>query len=483
MVDAMSFIPSLKRWLGGRDSGPADTQAGPAGSAPGGGPTPDADLLAQQLRTLFRQRQSLVAGAVHLIGLASLRARTGDRWPKVADRVHLLVQQALQRHLGPQDVFFRYGDETYVVAFASLAKEPAQLLCAKVVSELQRALFGEADMASIQITSAVVEENGQIGFEDVQMVDLLNAAVRSATGTEAAPRAGPAPPPEPAAPQLPIPGLAAPETPPPPAGPSRFAEREVTWASIVPEGEPEFRFRPVLDLGRGLMSAWIVQPERRLSHGLIQHDYDVLADPLDANEIGDLDCGSLIAGVTALDDAFRRHAPVGITVPVHFETLASVARRRRYVDIARRIPSHLQKGLMFCLTNLPEGVPYVRLAEITVVLRPFARSILAVTGWRRTDIAIFAQAGIPIVGATAEPQRADDDILDDVRRLTAMVDRIGGQAFIDGVTSWRLLAALCDTPVRFVMGSRLGPSVAQPERVRRLGRQDIAAAAGTSIIA
>lgn len=107
----------------------------------------DADLR-KRLLDIIQTAPTMAAGSVHLIGLEALRTRLGSRWDQVSDRVGTLTEKLLLQFLDARDIWFRHAADRYVVAFAERRKAEVQMICAKVVEQLQILLLGDAEAPS-----------------------------------------------------------------------------------------------------------------------------------------------------------------------------------------------------------------------------------------------------------------------------------------------------------------------------------------------
>lgn len=81
----------------------------PAAPAPSSAPADCASPgdFAAELARLLEGNPKATAGRIHLIGLEPIRARLGDRWPRLQDGIHLLATKVISQHLAPDDVFCR----------------------------------------------------------------------------------------------------------------------------------------------------------------------------------------------------------------------------------------------------------------------------------------------------------------------------------------------------------------------------------------
>ena len=77
--------------------------------------------FSQATRTQLRETKStkVVAGHVQLVGLESIKAQLGDRWPAMASKV-VIASHTIERRLALEDVFTQFGDSTLRSASAGL---------------------------------------------------------------------------------------------------------------------------------------------------------------------------------------------------------------------------------------------------------------------------------------------------------------------------------------------------------------------------
>jgi hypothetical protein len=83
------------------------------------------------------------AGKLHLLDLADMKSRMGDRWARMADPVERFFEGAVRRNLGPGDTFLRQGELSYILLFRDLSAEEAQVKCRTISEEVCERLFGD----------------------------------------------------------------------------------------------------------------------------------------------------------------------------------------------------------------------------------------------------------------------------------------------------------------------------------------------------
>ncbi|HYE50067.1 MAG TPA: hypothetical protein VEB20_10795 [Azospirillaceae bacterium] len=420
----------------------------------------DCEHTREKLRTIITQQPNFSAGCFHLIGLASLKEKLGPRWPSVESKVQQVVERLLAQHLKREDAWFRHGPETYVVVFASLNKLEAQLLCGRVVKELHNLLLGDSDAAAIMVETAVVEAGGEMSVESRSLDSLLSSALEEfhvAPGDAAA--AQPCPN------QARQGGL----------GGREEAAKTLGWVLEEDLREPvSFLYRPIWDAKHQVISTYLCRPARRRPSGMHLWGYDVLRDGTDTSAILDLDTETLSHSVSLLHELVRNKFRLMMTLPLHFETMAVLARRRQYLQLCRMIPKQLSDFLAFELNCLPAGVPASRLIEFVNALKPHCRAVLARTDVATGDMASFGAAGIKIVGAELPHHGDPMRHLGELARFTAAAHKMHLLTYLDEVNTDVASVAGQTASFDFMMGDFVGPWVEVPETAVRRTRDDLA---------
>lgn len=396
---------------------------------------------ADNLRRIFAKRDPTQAGSIHLLGLESLRDKLGTRWQVVADRVHQLAEKLLKQHLAPADVWFRYGGESYVVVFATLGPQQAQLVCAKIVEELQTMLLGSADLESITVRTATYELGSDVVFAPTRLKDMLDGA---ALGL------GPG-----AAGMVSSPGV--------PAG---STARE-TMAPV------EVKFRPVWDAGPQVLSIYIARSYRPRPGRQPLWGYEALQDPADPQQILEMDLlilkHALDTSLELYDNRFRFF----LSVPINFESLAVLARRQQMVAALQKIPTHMRAFMTYHLVGVPAGVPVSRLGEMVSTLRPYGRTIMVVVDLGSSDLPTIAASGAKVAAVALPPGTQADKIRAEMLRFAATAARHQLYTSVEGVNDPALEQLCAEAKISFLSGDLVGGWVDVPENVLRMSRDDL----------
>ncbi len=400
------------------------------------------DNAAAALRRIFARRDPTQAGSIHLMGLESLRDRLGGRWEPVADRVHLLTSRLLDQYLAPQDTWFRHGAEAYVVVFAKLGPEQARLICAKVVEELQVLLLGDADTASITVRTAVHEIGSDVMLVPASLKEMLDDAAASLAKTDM-------------------------------IGNAAFDRNVGDRPGMVEKPGPlEVRYRPVWDVQRQVVSVFIARTCRTRPGRSPLWAYDCLEDPEDPQQILAMDLHLIRDAVTTALELYENRFRFFLSVPVHFESLAVLGRRREMVATLQAIPAHMRAFMTYHLYGVPPGVPTGRLAEMVGTLRPYGRTTMVVVDPFSNDLPTLVAAGARVASVLLLPGLSAERARAELLRFGAVAAKNRLSTSVEGVDSLAMERLCEDAGINFLSGDLIGDWVEVPEHAARRSLAD-----------
>lgn len=409
--------------------------------------------LPSKLRSIIAQQGRATAGSIHLLGLDSLKDRLGERWPTVADKVRQLAARLLHQSLHATDAWFPYGEDAYVVVFASLRRDEAQLICAKIVEELQRLLLGDVDTESIVVRSLVHEIGGEIAFEPACLKDMLAQVV----ALERSEQRG-------AVSQ----GVSG------DVDASTEQTCEPSWyMDYHDDDQPlEVLYRPIWDTRKEVLSHYVVRPMRPRDGRLPAWGYDCIkfSDP---KAMLDLDLSVLQSVVETYTELFRNKFRFFVVIPVHFETLAVQSRRREYLRFAQATPPHLAHYLLYQVVGLPVGIPVGRLSELVNALRPFGSGVVALAEPARVDITTFAASGLHAINCLLPPAADPIRWRSSLARIGIASSKSKIRTFFEGVNSAEMIELALEIGADYVCGDVVGSWTEFPQHVLRLPKSDL----------
>lgn len=428
--------------------------------------------LQRRLCSFVQEHPAAPAACLNLIGLETLKDHLGQqRWQAAASRVRMLAERMLLDLCGPDDLWFRYEEDHYIVVFAHLEKAEAQARCARFVARLNAMLLGTPDLSELAFATVLIDARSlaveqvplQSLMDEKSLASIVTEPEVSRTGVVATGHEGAVP----AAPTIAVPAGALPAEA-PPAAPAR------PIPSQPPQPQPaiEVRYEPVWHVRAGAVTTYLARAVRAGPGGLHGAGYDVLGDNR-PDSIATLDALMLLEARAVLAELFDNRFRLFISVPVHLETLAQAGRRNAYMDLCRETPRHLMPFVLFWLHGLGPGVPAGRLGELVGMLKPFGRSVLAHLDLLHADPAPLLASGLAMVGMDLPLPLQTSARLPEVQRVLATFSRRGLHLYAGGIRHREAAVALARSGVDFLYGPSVGPLLAVPEHMLRFTEHDL----------
>ncbi|MCR9070184.1 MAG: hypothetical protein NXI18_00560 [Alphaproteobacteria bacterium] len=295
-------------------------------------PSDTADFASKVLSFVRENRvaaDALIAGNVQMLGFEALKERFGENWEGIKDKVHLLTEGVIKKHISASDVFLLMNDEKFVVLFGKATRAEADATATKIAREVNSKLSGAgAGMDAVSVRPVVFE----------------------------VPRDDPAP-------------LKTP------------VELEKTVEEAQRDAEKADEARVEAAKERMVMRFWPVANVRKRLVSCYHADLHVPPDlDLGQREDGTSGTGAVEAALDrmvlehagrALTEAAGRKLRALLIVPVHFETLAAKNFRSAYIDVCKLLPRIAEQRMMLMVRSLPDDVPQGRLHTIFTYLAPY----------------------------------------------------------------------------------------------------------------
>lgn len=413
--------------------------------------------FAKRLEQLLGEKRALLSGNIHLIGLSRIRSEFGDDWPRVAGRAEELTQKEIQRALGPEDIFTPYDDLSFLIIFANLTTEQAQLRCHEISEEIGRKLLGENfSPEASEVKNGVFEVDGSLIFNAIRKKDLLSNLTGRIDSEVLAPSAA-TDPLDPLGRQEGMPDL------------SQYnLDKTQALASI------RVLYQPMWNMRRKVVANYF-----GVASAISLFGDQLWDDAVRRNYSGVISSAELDVFVahTVLRDAAKylsegQRAFIGW--PVHYETLASRSSRDSYIQLCRALPEAIRNLLVLELDGLPAGVPTSRVLEMGTILRPYCRGLLVrvPADYRRFDV--FAGASITGVGFSLSGNAANDGRrIALMERFVDMASRAGLRSYVHGLTSRAQVLAAAAAGFEWVNGLALDQPSEKLGQVRRFDLTEI----------
>lgn len=95
------------------------------------------------LDEILKSEPSLLGETLHIITLRKFREALGDEWGRYVEKVQLIAESVVRRHVGRKGTAGREGDDTFVLSFASLPREEGARLAADIATDFMKILIGD----------------------------------------------------------------------------------------------------------------------------------------------------------------------------------------------------------------------------------------------------------------------------------------------------------------------------------------------------
>ena len=303
------------------------------------------DAEAQSMLERLEGSVLVEGGQISLIGLNSIKARLGARWPGRADQVHEHVHRSLSRFLGDSGYFVRISQTDYLVVQPGRSRYGCQASCLTFMRDLLRHFLGEAAAADIEVREVTTLARNRVEAK------LIDPTDERANGLEEEPKA-------------PMEAMS--------ASPDRwspFVSTEGRNIQVSCALEPVFTLKNMQQVGY------------RLTRRVIDGSSKVVLNReeqsrLNAADIEQIDCAAIARGMSRLNNGAALKTPPMLLLPVSYSTLSTRRGHAAIFAFLKEAGAETTTRALCEIKNI-EGVPIAALFNMVAVLR---RACYAVIG-------------------------------------------------------------------------------------------------------
>ena len=429
-----------------------------AAAAPGRLPRPTArstvDSAAEWLEQMLA-RDPAIKAKLHVISLVEYRESVSDKWPRLVDKVAIIVDQVVRRNIGRGNTFCRDGEECWILAFPELSIEDARRRTIAVVEELGRFLYGQqqgdgqerpvALAAEIAVSEAIgadgelVRSRIQTAVADVRAnISVTGLPYLPAQGVKSGPTAND-----------PLQGWSALDR-----GPD-LRKEDMKWETIEATGakKPAAYLDPSIvgpiPPGAALALVWrptwvaVGEAISAYSARVVRRDHEK-ADPVEgcwAYPEGDvataitLDRYVVNAAVRDIRNA-ARNAQEGVPqpsviLPLSWQSLSSEQRQGVIVGLSDLTQETRNTRLVIEIFHIPDGTTTPELESAVSFVGALCREVLVRTRLLSHRTSVAAEIGVSKVGLDLSELRPEEKMDDE--QLLAVLARIQEETARDGI--------------------------------------------------
>ena len=288
-----------------------------------------------------------VMGCLQIFDLERVRHRFGRRWPSIKEKAYKIVESALHKRLGTDDIYVASGESEIYVLTTGLDRPEAERRGFMIASDITSRLCGTVPGGNAIAVKDLPFDFGD-GLDGItsfrQLVKRIEAYGRSVDGAE--------------------------------------LELFNNHADRI-----RMRYRPTVALQNQIIGTYQGEPMLE-DIGDILLPVDTLC-PRSINGMFDaeIDNWALQQVTTRLEQITDEADPARISAPLHYETLATMRFRESYVEYCKRLPECSSSFLDLEVVGIPPSVPQARVRELVAYIKPFCNDIIA----RVPNDALFAE--------------------------------------------------------------------------------------------
>jgi hypothetical protein len=305
--------------------------------------------LVSRLRSMVQGRDTLDVAHLQFIGLADIQRAYGERWLDQKSRIQTAAEAFLRRRIGASDLVVR-GEDGFLIVLGEAAGPEAHAIAAQLTHGLNAFFLGNGEQLPAPQFSGAIQTMAtreiETSFGGLDVVD-------SVPGN----RAG-----------------------------DIFGLPELEW-----------RFEPVWDVRREILSNWYVMPCLK-TNGARLPGYQFESGSSHPNQFVKIDEASLWIAEQALKELLTAEKKSLVGATVHIGTLANLASRARILSTIDRLDADLHRFRIVKIAGVAPGFPRMYLNEIVGVLRARLPNVVIGAAWDEPDLAGLLQAGPVAVG-------------------------------------------------------------------------------------
>jgi len=413
---------------------------------------------------------------LHIISLAEFRDSVGDKWPRLAIKVGIIVEQVIRRHIGQGNPFCQEGDDSWILAFPTLSNEEARRRTQVIVEDLGRHLFGEKTgagdrplaVAAEVAVADVVSEDGELNSVHVRSaVDDRRTGGARNTVSDSDNLWRPIERPEQAR-----------------------KKEEAAWEvmeSANPRKAPAFDpgMAPSMPAGARLSlvwrPTWVAAGEAISAYGarVVRIDHEGAEpiegcrtyppdDPKSALILDRFVVSNAVRDIVAASRSGNPEAEQSsIIIPLSWSSLSSEQRGSVIIPFSELTQQTRNSRLIIEIFNIPDGTSTPELEAVVSYLRSLCREVLVRTRISAKLSSLAAEIGVSMVGLDLSELRPEEK-MDDENLLAAM-ERIHEATTRDGIGCYlwsarrrRVIGGLVQSGFEMVNGPGLMKDIGRP---------------------
>ncbi len=359
--------------------------------------------------------------ALHLLDLDLIRRRFGRRFGELRENIFQIIEHALDRALGAQDLYVVVDETTIYALTCGWPREEARLRLRLAAAHITERLCGVVPGgAAIRVTSLAFPFDREL--RGVAGLAALRARVEAFLAR---------------------------------------ARKQEEEAFRLHADRLRPRLEPLIQPRKGLIGAYLLDGWHEREDGRLEPAVCLCPDRFEGAFDAALDTWRAERLAERLADWRRVAGRSLLVVPVHFDTLARRRDREPYLQRLRRLPQHSARVVVFELLDAPPGVPQGYLHQLLMYLKPFALALAVRLAPLALSTEAFAQSGVRFVSMPAKAPRGEEPRAL-VQRLARTAREAGMRSALVEVEETGWITAARDSGVDHLAGPLIAPPLPQP---------------------
>lgn len=312
---------------------------------------PESDLgdVVSRLRAMAQERETLDIAQLQFVGLGEIQQAYGARWPEQKAKIQDAAETFLRKRIDGSDLLVR-GDGGFIVLLGASVGAESHAIAAQLTHGLNSFFLGEgADQPAPRFGGAV---------QTFPARDIESTFGQLATLTSA-------------------------------------GERDSSKGPNVVE--LEWRFEPVWDVRREILSYWYAVPFNRSSNERVPgyHFENAATNP---RRLLALDEAGLWMAEQALQELLGADRQTLVGSSVHIATLTNLESRTRLFATLDRLDPDFHRYRLLRVAGVAPGFPRLYLNEVMSALRARLPNIMIGAAWDEPDIPGLVLSGPIAIG-------------------------------------------------------------------------------------
>lgn len=391
-------------------------------------------FISRAAGALARRLNANQATGLYSISLERISENFGPKWQEIESRANDAVRTAIEKHLDKDDAFTKAQSYGYLLFLADDSAEVSRRKAMRAAKEIARLLVGEDDPAQIlTICRAVLKPNGEFVFEEIDFDPSETAPVAT---SEAQPQKAP----------MPFDGL--------------FGQPTLKDVQV--------RYCPVWDARNGAVITHRCMAAVPRPGGGITTSEEAMRGLQNMHKAETILALDRLVLAHAIRDAAKLYAEglqSYLTLPIHFESLATTQRRLELMATLRQVPQEVAKCITYEIVDLPVGAPQGRIMDLVSPLQSLGRAVAARLPIGTESVRNLSNTGIQAVGLNLEATHsAEFRLFKELDRFSALAKRHGLMTYVVGIRSVSLVSAALGAGFTYVSGAPIAGISEQIER-------------------